>query len=79
MNLSTTKNISAGDVFYLHMESVNCKYSTIQVAESFAFWVSAFHGYKSALKIHLIAAQDLLADNELAVLLIKEYLKEIDK
>ncbi len=79
MNLSTTNNISASDVFYLHMESVNSKYSATQVTESLDFWVSAFHGYKSALKIHLIAAQDMLADNELAMLLIKQYLKEIDK
>ena len=79
MNLSTINNISASDVFYLHMESVKSKYSATQVTESLDFWVSAFHGYKSALKIHLIAAQDLLADNELAMLLINQYLKEIDK
>jgi hypothetical protein len=79
MSLSNINNISAGDVFYLHMASVNCKYSEIQVTESFAFWVGAFHGYKSAFKIHLIAAQDLLSYNQMAVLLIKEYLKEIDK
>ncbi len=78
MNPSTT-NISASDLFYLHMESVSYEYSEIHMKKSLEFWIGAFRGYKSALRINLIAAQDILADNEMAVLLINQYLKEIDK
>ena len=78
MNLSTT-NISASDLFYLHMESVSYEYSDIHMKKSLETWISVFRGYKSALRIHLIAAQHTLAHNEMAILLINQYLKEIDK
>jgi hypothetical protein len=58
---------------------VKGEYSESEVNESTRDWIEAFRGYKSSFKIHLLAAKDEFSSNKWALLLIDQYLREINK
>lgn len=75
MDLSTTK-ISSSELFIWHLESVADLYSEAEAQASFEDWLQVFR-YQSALNTHLLAAQQLFHENDLAMKLINQY-KEIN-
>ena len=72
------ESITTSELFYLHLNSIMGEFTASEVQDSLSDWVIAFCGYKSAFKIHLLAARDEFADHAWALLLIDQYLKEIN-
>lgn len=77
MDLSTTTHISASELFTWHLESVAGEFTDQEAHESFQDWLKIFR-YKSAFNIHLVAAAQLFHENDFALLLIDQYIKEIN-
>lgn len=72
------KSITTSELFYLHLNSITGEFTASEVQDSLSDWVSAFCGYKSAFKIHLLAAKDVFAGNKWALMLVDQYLKEME-